>query len=509
MSTTGIPHIRYVSDYEVGALVDRKRFQINHAGGGGRSELYVAFASGRSTEFLIREVYDKLDDVREAYQMAGNPWNGSRRFYELKHVLIDVARQNYDEIVAQDYPNQADKTDANYEELRRKIITAMSDHILPGNKVRDYLTQHIKYLKCKMNDGSGRVEKPVRVLARMNLIKRMASSMLHHDHGAVYISNDDMTRAFWRIFPTKMHDWLTNEQNINPVDVNNPMDAMEIADQFQRYWNLHFKNETKKEGENDQGGRRKDRDGDDNDNGNKRRKGGRKYSRGGGRGNNNDRTNEGNDSGGNCAIDGHQKYRHNWQGCFLNPYCRHFDANEARNFFNEKAHGPNAFYKDVYKNRPQANGGGNYNGGGRGPQGRGGGGRGRGNGPGHQGGRGYQGGRNYQGGRGGGRGGYQNQGYQNQGYQQGNNYNNNNNQQQGYHYDNNYYNGPGGGNQQGPPTGRVTGRGGHQPLPQNGGQPMDGYHFDYPQQEPSVNDRSRQTRYLGTRGYNSTTFNGW
>ena len=41
-------------------------FQINHAGGGGRSELYVAFASGRSTEFLIRETFDKLDDVREA-----------------------------------------------------------------------------------------------------------------------------------------------------------------------------------------------------------------------------------------------------------------------------------------------------------------------------------------------------------------------------------------------------------------------------------------------------------
>ena len=186
-----------------------------------------------------------------------------------------MARQNYDEIVAQDYPNQADKTDANYEELRRQIITAMSDHILPGNKVRDYLTQNIKYLKCKMSDGTSRVEKPVRVLARMNLIKRMASTMLHHDHGAVYLSPDDMTRAFWKIFPSKMHDWLTNEQNINPFDTNNPMDAMEIADQFQRYWNLHFKNEKRKEGENKHDGKQKDRDGDSNDGGNKRRKGGR------------------------------------------------------------------------------------------------------------------------------------------------------------------------------------------------------------------------------------------
>ena len=45
MSTTGIPLIRYVEDYEIGAVVDRKRFQITHPGGG-RSELYVAFASG-------------------------------------------------------------------------------------------------------------------------------------------------------------------------------------------------------------------------------------------------------------------------------------------------------------------------------------------------------------------------------------------------------------------------------------------------------------------------------
>ena len=36
MSTTGIPLIRYIADYEIGAVVDRKRFQINHAGGGGR-----------------------------------------------------------------------------------------------------------------------------------------------------------------------------------------------------------------------------------------------------------------------------------------------------------------------------------------------------------------------------------------------------------------------------------------------------------------------------------------
>ena len=122
MSTTGLPLIRYIADYVIGAVVDRKQFQVNQAGGGGRPELYVGFASGHSTEFLIRETFEKLDDVREACQMAGTPWNGPRHFYELKHVLIDVARQNYDKIVAQDYPTPADKTDVNYEELRSQFF---------------------------------------------------------------------------------------------------------------------------------------------------------------------------------------------------------------------------------------------------------------------------------------------------------------------------------------------------------------------------------------------------
>ena len=108
------------------------------------------------------------------------------------------------------------------------------------------------------------MEKPVRVLARMNLIKRMAANMLHHDRGANYMTVDDFTRAYWRTFPARMHDWLTNEQNINPFDAAAPMDAMEIADQFQRYWNLHFKNEKKKDND-DSGKKRKDRDGDDDD----------------------------------------------------------------------------------------------------------------------------------------------------------------------------------------------------------------------------------------------------
>ena len=134
----------------------------------------------------------------------------------------------------------------------------MLDHILPGEKVRTYLTKNIKYMKCKMTDGSGRIEKPVNVLNRIELIKRMASTFLHHDRGEEYLNAFDTTQAFWDSFPSKMQDWLNNEQNVNPFNANDPLDAMEIADQFQHYWNIYFKNDQRKDRENNQGGKRKD-----------------------------------------------------------------------------------------------------------------------------------------------------------------------------------------------------------------------------------------------------------
>ena len=106
MSTTGIPLIRYIPDYDEKAEITRKKFQLTNAGGG-RSELHVAYATGESTEFLIEETYKPLEDVRETYMGTAAPWDGPRRFIELKHCL----RGNKDLyfIVGRDLPN-ADKT---------------------------------------------------------------------------------------------------------------------------------------------------------------------------------------------------------------------------------------------------------------------------------------------------------------------------------------------------------------------------------------------------------------
>lgn len=40
-----------------------------------------------------------------------------------------------------------------------------------------------------------------------------------------------------------MQDWLTNDQNIDHFVIATPLDVNELADYFQHYWQLKFKNE--------------------------------------------------------------------------------------------------------------------------------------------------------------------------------------------------------------------------------------------------------------------------
>ena len=100
----------------------------------------VLEADGESTELLM-ESYDKLDELRGR---VTTQWNAAERFRQLYSILKDEARDAFDEIVDRDYPNNNDKTNANYEELKRKIITQMSDHVNPGDKIVTYLEQNDK-----------------------------------------------------------------------------------------------------------------------------------------------------------------------------------------------------------------------------------------------------------------------------------------------------------------------------------------------------------------------------
>ena len=75
---------------------------------------------------------DGLEVVREA--TAGG-WNAPKRFQELQECLKGDALESYKKLVKNNYPDTADKTNANYEEIVCLIPTDLGDHPYPGNKV--------------------------------------------------------------------------------------------------------------------------------------------------------------------------------------------------------------------------------------------------------------------------------------------------------------------------------------------------------------------------------------
>ena len=166
------------------------------------------------------------------------------------------------------------------------------------------------------------------------------------------MDDEEFKRIFWHSFPDAMKHWLEQDQNRCPFDnANNPMDADDIGDAMQRYWNLNLKR-AKPTQDGGGGSKKRDRDGDGGNDGGpaKKKRGGRHNNRRGGNG--------GNGGGGdgtrqreNCPIKGHENHRHDWDYCYLNPrnVVGGYDHDAARAFYHEKAKGANAWYRDTYK----------------------------------------------------------------------------------------------------------------------------------------------------------------
>ena len=364
MITTGAALIRYVQDFDpLDTDYETDTTQVDLPGGG-RKYIKVTLSDGSSTEFLIEMTYEALEKLRTAFGAMGTNCKGADRFSWLEDHLRGPALQQFKNIVARNYQNQNQKTHDSYVELRRRIITALSDHVNPGNRVRTLLMQEIKFFKCKTTDGTGRVEKPTRVLVRLERIRAMAGEYMHHSQGAVFLSDNDFKNSFWDIFPKSMKNWLTNDQNIDPFDANNPLDVEEIADEMQRWCNIPG---NIKEPSEVNKGKRKLGDDDDNRDDQGRHKRGKK---GGDYRRNNHRNNGGGHKQ-NCKIAGHEKYKHNWFNCYLNPRCReNFDPAAAKEFYDNQANGKNSFYRDIYEahlgrsggNHRGSGGNGNYQG---------------------------------------------------------------------------------------------------------------------------------------------------
>ena len=438
--TTANTVIGYKKDFDIkDPTLEKKQFRIR-VPNSHDEYVEVIMVDGESTE-LMMESFEKLDEIRN---QVATVWAARERFHQLGTILTDDAKEAYDEIVADDYPNNADKTHAHYEELKKQIITKLSDHVNPGDKVCTYLESKVKYEWCKDNDGN--LVKPLVHFKRCKTLRKLGG-LMHHTHQGTYFDDNRFKTCVWNHFPQEWQDWMTEEQQRDPFDVNNPLTTEEMIDKFQHLWNLKIRPQVKA---NKGRGKRKKDDDDDNDDADDKKnsnQGSRKRFKKGG--NNNKQDGGGNSSSRtNCKIDGHEKYRHDWKGCYLNPYNAKCDHEAAKKYYDEKARGNMAWYRDMYEayQNKSNHGGGHTDGQGRGYQGRG-----------SYRGRGYSGrggGRGYNNGGRGGRGG---RGYYNQG---------------------NYHNNQGGGNQQG--SGNSDGYFNHQ----NGGYEQ-GYQQGPPQQQQS------------------------
>ena len=58
---------------------------------------------------------------------------------------------SFKRLVHDRYPNPTDMTDANYEELCMLMPTDLGDHTYPGNKIRQYADQKLKYCLFGVN----------------------------------------------------------------------------------------------------------------------------------------------------------------------------------------------------------------------------------------------------------------------------------------------------------------------------------------------------------------------
>ena len=136
--------IRFIRDYTDEGLDEPRNYQISD--GGVMTSKTVGVSNGKSIEFFLIKTVDRLEVVREA--TAGG-WTAARRFRELKKCLRGDALESYKKLVANNYPDPADKTNTNYKELVRLIPTDLGDHPYPGNKVCNYLMNKVKYINYR------------------------------------------------------------------------------------------------------------------------------------------------------------------------------------------------------------------------------------------------------------------------------------------------------------------------------------------------------------------------
>ena len=347
----------------------------------------IRMSSGRSIEELMVETFESLESFMSLFP---NPVQGPAKFRYLGLCVVGTAKEHLDRLVSRDYPTDADKTPQAYVECKRNLITSLSCHTFPGDRVATFLLTDIKYIDCK--DEHGNQVKPNNYLARWRKIELLGSRM-EHSLGPNYIQEETFKMSFFHSFPIEMRKWMTDEHMRNPFAHGAAMDCQEIADMFQHYYTLHYADDTvdtkdeegievnnseddddnsyndsivnvEDENDNEDVNDTSDIDDvkdevvndtnegtDDNDDDevseeeeddNKKRKN-----------NDEDDTNNIQDKksrkNGRCPIPGHVDYWHDWGGCFLNPHSHKFDLSAATDFYENKTDKNTSWYRAVYE----------------------------------------------------------------------------------------------------------------------------------------------------------------
>jgi hypothetical protein len=142
---------------------------------------------------------------------------------------------------------------------------------------------------------------------------------------------------------------------------------------MQRYWNLHYKhtkskdeNKKRKQNEDEDEGDKKYYSSEDEDEGDKKYyssededEGDKKHTQKSNKRSKsakdrdiNENGNSQGKTGGGCPLPGHDKYKHGWSKCFLNPYAGDvLNKEKALEFRKKNCHGNAIWYKNTYDSR--------------------------------------------------------------------------------------------------------------------------------------------------------------
>ena len=110
----------------------------------------------------------------------------------------------------------------------------LREHTYPGNKIRQYVDQKLKYIKFRQEDGHR--EKPTNVLCRMRELRELSSCTQHSFGPGGIFTDDEFKQVYWNTFPNTIQDWLMNDQNTDPFNPAAPLNVDKIANHLQRCW---------------------------------------------------------------------------------------------------------------------------------------------------------------------------------------------------------------------------------------------------------------------------------